>query len=136
MARSHFENLRVYQLAEELADHLWEIVLTWQRLAQNTVGEQMVDAADSIGANIAEGAGRGTYRENRRFVIIARGSLYETKHWLRRAYRRKLLKPEHVNVIKPIVDELAPKLNSYLKSIGTRRKETAPDSTQRPSTDN
>lgn len=45
-------------------------------------------------------------------------SEYETQHWLRRAYKRDLLKEEEVNRIKPIVGELAPKLNAYLKSIG------------------
>ncbi len=42
----------------------------------------------------------------------------ETKHFLRRAYRRQLLTREQVNSLKPIVDELAPSLNAYLRSIG------------------
>jgi four helix bundle protein len=78
-------------LSEELADDIWEIVLKWPMFAKNTVGENSVRAADSIGANIAEGTGRGSFQDNRRFVRIARGSLNETKHWLRRAFRRKLL---------------------------------------------
>lgn len=77
-------------------------------------------SADSIGANVAEGVGRGTYQDNRRFVRIARGSLYETKHWLRRAYKRGLLTNETVELLKPMTDELAPRLNAYLKSIGPR----------------
>jgi four helix bundle protein len=118
MARTNFENLRVYQLAEELADRIWDIVLTWDYFARDTLGKQLVKAADSIGSNIAEGTGRGTYVDNRRFVKIARGSLNETKHWLRRAYRRKLLTKVQVASLKPLIDELAPKLNSYLNSIG------------------
>jgi hypothetical protein len=51
-------------------------------------------------------------------VRTARGSLNETKHWLRRAHSRRLLSPESVNTIKPLVDALAPKLNAYLRSIG------------------
>jgi four helix bundle protein len=123
MARSDFENLQVYRLAERLADEIWDIVLSWERFAKNTIGEQLVDSADSIGANIAEGSGRGSFQDNRRFVKIARGSLKETQHWLRRAFKRKLLTNEHVNKLKPIVNELAPKLNAYLKSIGSTGKE-------------
>jgi four helix bundle protein len=78
----------------------------------------MVRAADSIGANIAEGVGRGSFQDNRRFIRTARASLYETKHWLRRAYRRGLLEDSQVDQIKPVIDELAPKLNAYLRSIG------------------
>jgi four helix bundle protein len=118
MARTNFETLRVYNLAEELSDRVWEIVLGWNVFARDTVGKQLVRAADSVGANIAEGTGRATYVDNRRFVKIARGSLNETKHWLRRAYKRQLLSAKQINSLKPLVDELAPKLNAYLNSIG------------------
>jgi four helix bundle protein len=116
--RTNFENLRVYKLAEQIADAIWETTLRWQNFPKNTVGAQVVRSADSIGANIAEGAGRGTYADNRRFVRNARGSLNETRHWLRRAYRRGLLAEKTIAKLKPLLDELSPKLNNYLKSIG------------------
>ncbi len=87
MEKTNFEKLRVYKLAEALADNIWMVVLNWDYLAKNTVGKQLIRAADSIGANLAEGTGRGTSLDNRRFIRMARGSLYETKHWLRRAHR-------------------------------------------------
>lgn len=118
MAKTNFESLRVYQLSELLADQIWTIVMKWNVFARDTVGKQLVRAADSIGANIAEGTGRGTFVDNRRFVRIARGSLNETQHFLRRAYKRKLLNDKDIQTLRPLVDELAPKLNSYLKSIG------------------
>ncbi len=118
MGRTNFESLRVYQLAEQLADLTRDIVLEWNIFARDAVGKQLVKAADSIGANIAEGTGRGTYIDNRRFVKIARGSLNETNHWLRRAFKRRLLSTKQIANVKPIIDELAPKLNAYIKSIG------------------
>jgi four helix bundle protein len=119
MSRTNFENLRVYKLSEELADVIWEIVFRWDSFAKETVGKQIVRAADSIGANISEGTGRGSFQDNRRFVRVARGSLNETQHFLRRAFKRKLLSRQDVEKLKPIVDNLAPQLNSYLKSIGS-----------------
>jgi four helix bundle protein len=86
MGRTQFENFRVYQLAEELSDVCWKIVGMWESFAQITVGRQLVTAADSVGANIAEGSGRKSFADNKRVATIARGSLYELKHWLRRAY--------------------------------------------------
>jgi four helix bundle protein len=74
--------------------------------------------ADSIGANIAEGEGRYNFQDNRRFIKIARGSLYETINWLRRAYVRNLLTNEQIVRLNQIINELSPKLNAYLKSIG------------------
>ena len=118
MATLGFEKLDVYKLSERLADLVWEAARKWDILAKDTVGKQLIRAADSIGANIAEGSGRGTYVDNKRFVRIARGSLYETHHFLRRAFARKLLDQQSVQQVKKLLDELRPRLNAYLRSIG------------------
>ncbi|MGB3758028.1 MAG: four helix bundle protein [Rivularia sp. (in: cyanobacteria)] len=117
MEKSNFENLRVFQLSEQLADQIWNIVIFWNHLATDTVGKQIIRSADSIGANIAEGSGRYNFQDNLRFVKIARASLHETRYWLRRAYVRTLLTSQQVNTTKPIVDELSPKLNAYFKYL-------------------
>jgi four helix bundle protein len=122
--KTAFEKLRVYRLSEELADGIWDIALNWEKFAKDTVGRQIVRSADSIGANIAEGSGRGSYQDNRRFVRTARASLNETQHWLRRAYKRKLLTPAQVALLRPLIDELAPRLNAYLKSIGPAKDDS------------
>ncbi len=120
MAQPDFEDLEVYQLAEKLANEIWQIVKEWDYFTKDTVGKQIVRAADSVCANLAEGRGRYNDQDNRRFVKISRGSLYETISWLRLAYARQLLTTEQVNRFKPILDDLSPKLNAYLKSIGKR----------------
>ena len=117
MTRTNFESLEVYRRSEELADTVWKIVAQWDPFAKSTVGKQLVRAADSAPANIAEGTGRGTAKDRQHFVRVARGSVYETKNWLRRAYRRNLLTEEQVGTLKPHVDALAPMLNAYLRSI-------------------
>jgi four helix bundle protein len=121
MASRGFEDLRVYQTSEQLADAIWDLVIQWGEFPRNTVGRQLVRAADSIGANIAEGSGRGAFKDNRHFARIGRGSLNETRHFLRRAFRRKLLTEEQIAQLKPLTDQLGPSLNAYIDSIGTRR---------------
>lgn len=123
-SKTAFENLRVYKLSEDLADIIWDVASNWDHFAKDTIGKQIVRAADSVGANIAEGTGRGSYTDNRRFARTARGSLNETQHFLRRAFKRNLLSAEQVEKLKPLVDNLAPQLNSYIKSIGARSKAT------------
>ena len=117
MDRSNFEKLEIYQLAEKLADEIWFIVEKWQYFEKDTVGKQIVRSADSIGANIAEGNGRFNYKDNQRFIRIARGSLNETRHWLRRAYTRNLLAKEQIEKLKPIIEKLTLKLNGYLRYL-------------------
>jgi four helix bundle protein len=118
MGRPDFEDLEVYKLAERLANEIWSIVKQWDNFAKDTIGKQIVRAADSVCVNIAEGRGRYNFQDNRRFVKIARGSLYETISWLRLAYVRQILTTEQVAKLRAIIDELSPKLNAYLKSRG------------------
>lgn len=125
MGRPDSDNLEVYRLAERLADGVWDMVSGWEPFARNRVGGQLFRTADSVGANIAEGAGRGTFQDNRGFVKIARGSLYEARHFLRRAVRRQLVTGEQVEKLRPILDELGHRLNAYLKSIGHRPRNAA-----------
>ncbi|MBN9118030.1 MAG: four helix bundle protein [Planctomycetes bacterium] len=119
-----FQELEVYRLAETISDAVWAVVERWSSFAQDTVGKQLVKAADSVGANIAEGSGRGSRFDNRRHVRIARGSFNEVQHWLRRAFARKLLTPEQIADLRSQMDKLGPKLNAYLTSFGRAPSES------------
>jgi four helix bundle protein len=118
MQKINFENLQIYQISEQLADQVWEIAQSWDEISKKTVGIQIIKSADSIGANIAEGSGRGSDQDYKRFLRIARGSLYETRHWLRRAYKRNLLSRSQIESITPVLEILTPKLNAYIGAIG------------------
>jgi four helix bundle protein len=85
MSYYNLEDLEVYQLAETFSDDIWFIVHEWDYFAKDTVGKQMVRSADSISANIAEGYGRFHYKENRNFCYFSRGSIIETKGWLKKS---------------------------------------------------
>lgn len=122
MSKTNFENLEVCQLSEKLADAIWYVVAEWDFFAKDTVAKQLVRAADSVGANLAEGMGRSTYKDNLRFISYARGSLYEVKHFLRRAQKRHLLTNEQIEQIRPVLDELLPRLNAYRRSIQNMTK--------------
>ena len=87
MARA-FVDLRVYALAADVSDELSRVVSTWPSFEKWSLGMQLVRAADSIAANIAEASGRWHEADKRRLFIIARGSLYETEHWVERATAR------------------------------------------------
>jgi four helix bundle protein len=122
MATIPFHELTVYKVAEELSDLIWDVVGGWSNFARDTVGKQVTRSADSIGANIAEGNGRGTPDDNRRFVRMARGSLNETRHWLRRAFRRKLLTKEQSAALQPLIERLGPLVGGLLRSIEKTRR--------------
>jgi four helix bundle protein len=88
---SSFRDLIAYQRAVALADDLRDAVLDWPALDRWTVGVQLIRCADSVGSNIAEAFGRASSPDQQRFLLFARGSAYETQHWIERAFSRSLL---------------------------------------------
>lgn len=124
MGYVEIEDTRIYQQAEALADAIRDEVMAWSEFARETVGKQLVKAVDSIGANLAESAGRYHPGDVLNFLFYSRGSLRETKYWLRRARRRGLLSPAQYKEFARQVDNLAPQLNAFI-SYQRRRKSQA-----------
>ena len=118
------DELRVYQLAMEIGDLVWDIVQKWDYFSKDTLGKQLVKSADSIAANLSEGFGRYYFREARQFGYYARGSLSETKTWLEKAHNRSLMDDKDFEKIKGDFDLIGKQLNSYIKSIGNQQTST------------
>jgi four helix bundle protein len=88
---TRFKELAAHRQVISLADDLRAEVLEWNRLDAWSLGIQLLRAADSIGANIAEAYGRKSDPDQRRLLYVARGSAYEAEHWIDRACCRSLL---------------------------------------------
>jgi four helix bundle protein len=128
------ENLEIYQLARSVSERVWTIVLDWNTFERDTIGKQMVRAADSVSANLSEGYGRFHFAENRQHCYYARGSLFELRDWLSKSYTRKLLSQDVFDGLMSDLDTLGRRLNAYIKSIGRVNKATSSDC--QPSTSN
>lgn len=95
MSFNNIEELALYKRACMLSDEIWNLVSEWKDFfAKDTIGKQLVRAADSIDANIAEGYGRYHYKENKNFCYYSRGSLLETKGFIRKCKSRDLFSTE------------------------------------------
>jgi four helix bundle protein len=108
------QELDVYNLAEQLSDIIWFANDKWDFKTQNTIGFQVIRSSDSIAANLAEGYGRYSANDRRKFYLYSRGSFEETKCWLRKAIRRKILSAEDEKALTQIINELGPKLNNFI----------------------
>src|SRR5258708_36741458 len=95
--------LDVYKLAEELSDMIWYAFDSWNKKSQNTIGLQVIRSSDSIAANLAEGFGRYTGPDRKKFYRYARGSFEETKAWLRKAIRRNIITKSEGEKYKTII---------------------------------
>ena len=108
------EDLEIYNLAMNLAEKVWCICVKLQYFEKRTVGLQLVKACDSISSNISEGWGRNTFKENRAFLYIARGSLCESKTWLTKLKNRNLITINCFNELLIEINTLGIKLNNYI----------------------
>ncbi|MCU0415044.1 MAG: four helix bundle protein [Ignavibacteriaceae bacterium] len=115
--QSSLEDLEVYKISLEISDSVWNIVIHWDNFSRNNIGGQLLRAIDSVGANISEGYGRGSKIDNSRFVKIARGSLFETRHWLTISKRRKLLSDSDTKKILEAIESLLPRLSAYINYL-------------------
>lgn len=119
MFRTRLKNFRVHHLAEELSDPCRSTVAKRDNFVKVTLGSQFMNSADSIGVKIAEGSG-GSFTDNRRFTVIARGSLFDVKHWLRRACKRGMLSDSYARKCQELIEGMTPKLSAYINSISKK----------------
>ena len=112
MGHRRFTDFQAYSLAARLADDLHDRVSAWPRFDMWSTGLQLLRAADSVGANIAEASGRWHYRDRQRLLYIARGSLAETAHWIARSQARDLSVPENAG---DRLDEIWRTLNGLIR---------------------
>ena len=76
--------------------------------------DQLIRSSRSINANISEGHGRFTYKEQLHFCIQTRGSLSETLNHLIDAFDCKYISTEQLTNFKNKLDEVGKLLNGYI----------------------
>jgi len=114
------EDFQTYNMAMDLGEKIYAEALKWPYFDKDTVGKQLVRAADSIAANLSEGVGRFHYRERKNFSYYSRGSLFETKTWLTKANNRNLIADKQFNELIKDIETIGVKINNYIKTIGPK----------------
>lgn len=77
-----FEAMRVWKLAMDIAKQIFDIIVSLPRSEDSGLTSQIRRSAVSISANLAEGFGRETRPDKKKFYIISRSSAFETKSHL------------------------------------------------------
>jgi len=107
------DKIEAYNKALTFSNLLWDEVIKFDYFEKNSVGLQLVRAADSVSANIAEGFGRYHKKDKIKFYQYAKGSALECYDWLLKCKHRKLLNEsqllDHIETVQNL-----PKLINYL----------------------
>ncbi len=99
----------------ELAELVYELTKSFPSNESYNLVSQIQRSAVSVPSNIAEGKGRGSDKEFRQFLYIARGSLFELRTQLELARRLKYIDSDK-KVIEKIV-EVQSMLNTLIQKL-------------------
>ena len=89
--------------------------------SKDTIGRQLIRSLDSVPANISEGYGRFYYKEEKQNFYYAQGSLYDTRTFIKIAFRRNLIPEDNYLKLLEDINLLGRKLNRFISSIGTKK---------------
>ena len=112
-----FYDLDVWRKAIDYADQVYDLTRSFPDHERFGLTSQLRRATVSISPNIAEGSGRSTDADFRRFVEIAYGSLMETVSQVCVALRQEFISREQFEEVTAMADELARMLSGLRKTL-------------------
>lgn len=114
---TEFEQLRVWQEAQEWAVQVYKITSKFPSNEIYGVTSQIRRAVSSISANLAEGFGRRTNPDKLHFYSIAYGSTLETKNFLYLAEKLGYLAPTDLEILITQGTSVQKLLNAFMRPL-------------------
>jgi four helix bundle protein len=118
VAKFRFQDLKIWQLAIEIADQLFDIADVLEQKRLYKFAEQLRGAGMSMSNNIAEGSGSFSKREFRQFLNMARRSTFENANILILIERRNHISKESLDELLTKLDRLCRQITNFHGSMG------------------
>lgn len=112
-----FENLDVYKAARCLVKDIYILQNTFPKEEKYALGDQIRRSSTSITSNIAEGAGRNSFKEKIHFIEIAFGSMTESFSQLQIAQALGYIQEADVDSLRPGFNQVAAQLSALRNSF-------------------
>ena len=112
-----FRDLEVWQLAHSFVLEVYKITEKFPKNEEYRITSQLLRAVVSIPTNIAEGKGRQTLKDYIHFLIIARGSLEETKYLIFLSKELSFIGEEKYFELEETLNTIGKKLNNLINSL-------------------
>ncbi|HJT18235.1 MAG TPA: four helix bundle protein [Thermoanaerobaculia bacterium] len=116
----NFNQLLVWQKSVDFAASIYRCTRCFPKDEMSGLRLQLRRAAVSIASNLAEGQGRRTRDDYRRFVVQARGSAFEIQTQILICERLRYLDSQSANELRTTIDEIARMLNGLIAYLTPR----------------
>ena len=101
----------------DLVQQVYRVTMKFPDHEKYGITNQMRRASVSVPSNIAEGQGRGSPRDFRRFLALARGSLFELETQILLSEGLQYLPVEDAKPLYAQIEEVGKLLNGLMKSL-------------------
>lgn len=115
-----FKDLEVFRLSVQYVKSIYQSTESFPKEEFYGLTNQLRRASISIPSSIAEGSARRTASDQKRFVDVAIGSLYESHAQLIVAQELGYVTQDKLSRAEEFVEKLKAKLLAYYKSLTTR----------------
>lgn len=121
--RKTFKDLIIWQKGQQIFEMVCEDVKKWPKSkTANAISYQVLDSSGSIGANVAEGYGRGGPREFEQFLRYSRGSTTETMDWMYKSMRQGLVSEKRYNEYETTCTEENKMISGFINKVRSQEK--------------
>ena len=117
MIKFRFQDLKIWQLAIQIADELFDIADGLEEKRLYRFAEQLRGAAMSMSNNIAEGSGSSSKKEFKQFLNTARRSTFETANILILLQMRNHITKESLDKFLDELDHLCRQITNFQNSL-------------------
>ena len=113
----NFREVKVWQKAHALTLDLYLATKTFPKEELYGIVSQMRRSAASIGANIAEGCGKRSKPDLKRFLLIALGSASELEYHLLLARDLHFIAEQDYALLQPRLEEIKKMLTGFIQTL-------------------
>jgi four helix bundle protein len=117
MAKFRFQDLKIWQLAIEIANELFDIADELEKKKLFRFAEQLRASGMSMSNNIAEGSGSDSRKDFSKFLNIARRSTFENANVVIILEMRGLISEETRDRLLDRLDQLCRQITSFQKTL-------------------
>ncbi len=117
MVKFRFQDLKIWQLAIQIANELFDIADELEKKRLYRFAEQLRGSGMSMSNNISEGSGSSSKKEFIQFLNIARRSTFENANILILLNMRELIDEQSLERLLDNLDKLCRQISNFQKSL-------------------